>query len=170
VLSCVVGFVAPIVVVPRGGSGRCRYTIRDRVEVPAAKLSPGFRGSLRRLRSFGDGVVVGSVSATAVDGALPLDGDVGLDARDNIHVEVTEILDFVLDLNAGVALALTLLLAEGPRVALLAHLRLAVQLRERRLLFASQGDLQVAQANRGPGGDDGDALSAVSGRRTRDLP
>src|SRR3954453_4763468 len=104
------------------------------------------------------------------DGALPLDGDVGLDARDNIHVEVTEVLDFVLDLNAGVALALTLLLAEGPRVALLAHLRLAVQLRERRLLFASQGDLQVVQANRGPGGDDGDALSAVSGRRTRDLP
>src|SRR4051812_14513774 len=97
----------------------------------------------------------------AVDGALPLDGDVGLDARDNSHVEVTEVLDLVLGLNAGVALALTLLLADAPRLALLAHLRLAVQLCERRLLFPSQGDLQVAQANRGAGRHDGDALSAV---------
>jgi hypothetical protein len=83
--------------------------------------------------------VVGYVSAMTVDGALPLDGDGGLDARDNSYVEVTEVLDLVPDLNAGVALALTLLLADAPRLALLAHLRLAVQLCERRLLFASQG-------------------------------
>src|SRR3954465_11878386 len=119
--------------------------------------------SRSRRRSFRRG------SGGRCDGALPLDGDVGLDARDNIHVEVAEVLDLVLDLNAGFALALTLLLAEVPRLALLAHLRLAVQLCERRLLFASQGDLQVAQANRGPGRHDGDALSTVFGRRTRDL-
>src|SRR3954468_15466828 len=106
---------------------------------PGGEAFAGARRSLRRVRSFGDGVVVGSVSAMAVDGALPLDGDVGLDARDNSHVEVTEVLDLVLDLNAGVALALTLLLADAPRLALLAHLRLAVQLCERRLLFASHG-------------------------------
>src|SRR4051794_12856464 len=103
----------------------------------------------------------------AVDRVLPLDGDVGLDARDNSDVEVTEVLDFVLDLNAGVALALTLLLAEAPRLALLAHLRLAVQLCERRLLFASQGDLQIAcKRTAGPVRHDGDALSTVFGWRT----
>jgi hypothetical protein len=83
--------------------------------------------------------VVGSVGVTAVDGALPLDGGVGLDALDDSHVEVTEVLDLVLGLDAGVALALTLLFADAPLLALLAHLRLAVQLRERRLVSASQG-------------------------------
>ena len=53
--------------------------------------------------------MVGSVGVTAVDGALPLDGGVGLDALDDSHVEVTEVLDLVLGLDAGVALALTLL-------------------------------------------------------------
>jgi hypothetical protein len=76
---------------------------------------------------------------TAVDGALPLDGNVVLNALDMSHIEVTEVLDVGLDLKAGVVLALTLLLADALRLALLAHLRLAVQLCERRLLFASQG-------------------------------
>jgi hypothetical protein len=77
--------------------------------------------------------------ATAGDGALTLDGDVGLDALDDSHVEVTEVLHLVLDFAAGVALALTILLADALRLALFAHLRLAVQLCERRLLFSSQG-------------------------------
>src|SRR4051794_21951250 len=89
--------------------------------------------------AYPGGCASSTVSATAIDGALPLDGDVGHDARDNSYVEVTEVLDFVLDLDAGLALALTLLLADAPRLALLAHLRLAVQLCERRLLFPSQG-------------------------------
>ena len=75
---------------------------------------------------------------TAADGALPLDGDVGLDALDTSHIEVTEVLDLVLDLKARVGLALALLLANALRLALLAHLRLAAQLCERRLLFPSQ--------------------------------
>src|SRR5947209_11337585 len=97
----------------------------------------------------------------ACDGALPLDGDVGLDARDDSHVEVTEVLDLVLDLDAGVAVALTLRLAEAPGVPLLAHLRLAVQLCERRLLFASQdrppGHASEPRSCR----RDGDALRTV---------
>ena len=52
---------------------------------------------------------------------------------DNSHVKMAEVLHLVLHLTAGVAFALTLLLAEAPRLALLAHLLLAVQLRERRL-------------------------------------
>ena len=78
------------------------------------------------MRRFGDAVAVASVRWTAVDGALPLDGNVGFDAFDTSHIEVTEVLDLVLDLKAGVVLALTLLLADALRLALLAHLRLAV--------------------------------------------
>jgi hypothetical protein len=96
-------------------------------------LLPGSRESLQRLRWFGDAV------GHAVDGALPLDGDVGLDALDNSHIEVTEVLDLVLDHKAGGVLALTLLPANALRLALFAHLRLAVHLCERRLLLASQG-------------------------------
>ena len=70
---------------------------------------------------------------------LALDGDVGLDALDYSHIEVTEVLHLVLDCVAVVALELTILLAEALRLALFAHLRLAVQLCERRLLFASPG-------------------------------
>ena len=72
-------------------------------------------------------------------GALSLDGDVGLDALDNSHVKMAEVLHLLLHLTAGVAFALTLPLAEAPLLALLAHLLLAVQLRERRSLLASQG-------------------------------
>jgi len=45
----------------------------------------------------------------------------------------------VLHLTARFGFASTLLLADAPRLALLTHLRFAVQLRERRLLLASQG-------------------------------
>ena len=90
-----------------------------------AMVRRGRRGRLRRV--------------TAVDGALPLDGNVGLDALDTSHIEVTEVLDLVLDLKAGVLLALTLLLANALPLALLAQFRLAAQLCERRLLLASQG-------------------------------
>jgi hypothetical protein len=45
----------------------------------------------------------------------------------------------MLRVAARVGLALTLLLAEAPRLALLAHLRLAIELCERRLLLPSQG-------------------------------
>jgi len=99
----------------------------------------GVREPLRRLRWFGDAVAVASVRWTAVDGALPLDGNVRLDALDASHIEVTEVLDLVLDHKAGGVLALTLLPANALRLALLAHLRLAVHLCERRLLLASQG-------------------------------
>src|SRR3712207_609053 len=75
----------------------------------------------------------------AADRALPLGADVGLDALDELHVEVTEVLHLVLDLDAGLAVALALLLAQDARLALLAQLRLAVQLRERRLASSSQG-------------------------------
>ena len=83
-------------------------------------------------------VVVGSFPHCG-GGALSPDGDVGLDALDNGHVKMAEVLHLVLHLTAGVAFALTLLLTEAPRLALLAHLLLAAQLRERRLLLASQG-------------------------------
>jgi len=99
----------------------------------------GVREPLRRLRWFGDAVAVASVRWTAVDGALPLDGNVGLDALDTSHIEVTEVLDLVIDLKAGVLLALTLLLANALCLALLAHLRLAAQFCERGLFLASQG-------------------------------
>lgn len=100
-------------------------------EAPAGVREP--------LRRFGDAVAVASVRWTAVDGALPLDGNVRLDALDASHIEVTEVLDLVLNLKAGVLLALTLRFANALRLALLAHLRLAVHLCERRLLLASQG-------------------------------
>jgi len=72
-------------------------------------------------------------------GALPLDDDVGHNALDDVDVKVAEVLHLVLRVTAGVAFAETLLLAEAPRLALLAHLLLAGELRERRLLLASQG-------------------------------
>jgi hypothetical protein len=110
---------------------------RERDELGLPKRSR--RRELDDLIQRQEAALVGSVGVTAVDGALPLDGGVGLDALYDSHVEVTEVLDLVLGLDAGVALALTLLFADAPLLALLAHLRLAVQLRERRLVSASQG-------------------------------
>ena len=77
-------------------------------------------------------------SAPVTAAALSLDSDVGLDALDNSHVKMAEVLH-LLHLTADVAFGSTLLLAEAALLALLAHLLLAVQLRERRSLLASQG-------------------------------
>src|SRR3954453_4130144 len=123
---------------PRGAAARLRCSVCLKAAACARCGMP----RLRRLRSVGDGVSRRGRflrQVTAVDGALPLDGDVGLDALDKSHVEVTEVLHLVLHSAAGVALALTLLLADALRLALFADLRLAARLCERRLLFASQG-------------------------------
>src|SRR3954463_6751707 len=101
---------------------------------------------------------------------LTLDGDVGLDALDNGHVQVTEVLHLVPDSAAGVALALTILLADALRLALFAHFRLAVQLCERRLLSASQGQPPGRTANAHLLATTATRSARFSGRRTHDLP
>ena len=133
-----------------GAHGMCGYNaaFAERVARAAALLARHGVGQGELVAESGEIVprptaVHGSArllrQVTDVDGALRLDVDVGLDALDKRHVEVAEVLHLLLRRAAGVALALTMLLAHGPRLALFAHLRLAVQLCECRLLLASQG-------------------------------
>ena len=91
----------------------------------------------------------------ALDRALPLDGDVGLDARDNSHVEVAEVLDLVLDLTPASRsrsrCSLRMLLAWRFSRTFASRFNFANVV----FFLPAKVDLQVVPANRGPGRHDG---------------